>query len=121
MAEFDDRVAPWAGAEDVSDVGDGVAEGGAMFLVFDVVAEGAAGPGRLFLEEGLDDGDCFLDWFFERGDWGAGFARFGRRWFVGSEEVGEDFGYLLDIHGCCLAGWVGGMLDRGVLAVASML
>lgn len=89
-----------------------------MFWAFDVVADGATGPGWLFFEQALEDGDCFLDWFFEGWNWRARFAGSGRRWVVVSDEVGENFRCLVDVDGCGFARWIGGMFDGWVLTVA---
>lgn len=61
VAEFDDCIAPGTGAEDVAYVGNGVAEGVTEFGFLEVIADSATGPDGLFVEEGLDEGDCFLD------------------------------------------------------------
>lgn len=65
MAELDDRITPRPGLKDIAYIRDGIAKGGAVFLAFDVVAKGPAGPGWLLFEKTLEDGDCFLDGLFE--------------------------------------------------------
>lgn len=61
MAEFDDGVAPRARAEEVAYVGDGVPEDVAEVGAWEAVAQRAAGPDGLFVEEGLDVRDGLLE------------------------------------------------------------
>lgn len=77
VAEFYDCVAPGAGAECVSYVGEGAAE--EVFLVGggDGVAEGAAGPDWPVGEELVEEFDGVFHCFVGSGEWGAVFAGFG--------------------------------------------
>ena len=117
-AEFDNCVAPGSGAENEPYVGDGMAEGCEVFWVFDVVSDGTTGPDGLFFEEALEEGYCFLDWFFERLYWRTGVSGFGGDFVVVAEKEGEDFGGFLGVYGCYFASWVGRLFDGWVLAVA---
>lgn len=122
MAQFDDGVAPGSRAEDVADIGDGVAEGAALFKGGEGVAEAAARPGWTGGKEGMQDGDCFLEDLFEGVDWGTAFAGVvGDGWDIVGDEMGKDFGGLGCVDCCDLAGGVDGLLDGGVLAVSSLL
>lgn len=61
MPQFDDGVAPGSRPEDIANIGDGVAEGIALFEGGERVTEAAAGPGWAGGEEGGHDCDGFLE------------------------------------------------------------
>lgn len=86
MVEFYDCVSPGSRAEDVADVSEGAAEDVFLFVGGDVVAEGAAGPGRAVVEEWVEDFDGFLQHFVGGFEWGAVVAGFGRD---GGDIVGD--------------------------------
>ena len=107
MAQLHDGITPRPRAEDISDVGNRVAQGVALFLGGQGIAQAAASPGGTRLEEGLQDLDSFLQDWFEGVDWGTAFAwQMRDNGDVEGNEVCQDFGRLRGIDGCYLTGGV---------------
>ena len=107
MAQLHDGITPRPRAEDISDVGNRVAQGVALFLGGQGIAQAATSPGGTRLEEGLQDLDGFLQDWFEGVDWGTAFAWLMRdNGDVEGNEVCQYFGRLRGIDGCYLTGGV---------------
>ncbi len=104
-AEGDDGVAPGSGAEHVADVLEGLFEGLGVFLVDDVVGDGAAGPDGAGGEEGLELGNGALEGWVEG--------------FEGGEVGGWSGRDACDVVGDELRGYLGGGLSIACCEVAS--
>lgn len=120
VAHFDNGVTPGSGAEDVADVGDGVAQVVALFVTGEIVADCAASPGRPSFEEFFEDLDGCAEAIFEFLDWGETFLRFGGNFGdVVGDEVSAYWSCLLRVDSCDLAGLADGLFDHWVLTIAS--